>query len=76
MKDQKFFRLTVIEKFCTDGKKNWWLCACECGNETVVQTASLVAGATKSCGCLKSEWLKKHIQSLKDNAMSPEKNGG
>lgn len=30
----------------------WW-CECECGRRKLAATASLVAGTTKSCGCLK-----------------------
>ncbi len=35
-----------------------WLCKCSCGNEVVVWTKSLRAGATQSCGCLQSERAK------------------
>jgi hypothetical protein len=35
-----------IEDGCT-----WWMCACDCGNETKVRSNSLRAGDTKSCGC-------------------------
>ncbi len=30
-----------------------WLCQCDCGKETVVQTSKLINGHTKSCGCMK-----------------------
>ena len=29
-----------------------WRCKCDCGNEVIVRSASLVTGVTKSCGCL------------------------
>lgn len=32
-----------------------WLCRCDCGSETTVVSISLVAGRTKSCGCLARE---------------------
>ena len=32
-----------------------WLCLCECGHQTIVQTDLLRAGRTKFCGCLKLE---------------------
>jgi hypothetical protein len=35
--------------------KTRWNCRCECGNLTVVITASLNNGSTKSCGCLQKE---------------------
>ena len=28
-----------------------WVCRCDCGNETVVGSANLMSGNTKSCGC-------------------------
>lgn len=50
---QKFGRLTAVRivgrdksGYCT------WLCSCECGGEKIVQSGSLSAGQTKSCGCL------------------------
>lgn len=33
-------------------KRHTWLCKCECGMEKIIEGASLVAGNTKSCGCL------------------------
>lgn len=53
---QKFGRLTAIEM--TDKRKNKsvvWKCLCQCGNTCEVAAASLRAGRTKSCGCLKQE---------------------
>ena len=35
-----------------------WLAKCECGNETKVTSAELSAGDTKSCGCLKQEYME------------------
>ena len=53
---QKFGRLTAIEM--TDKRQNKsvvWKCLCQCGNTCEVVAASLRAGRTKSCGCLKQE---------------------
>lgn len=37
-----------------------WLCDCDCGNKNVPVTASnLRKGDTKSCGCLRKEWIAK-----------------
>lgn len=49
--NQKFGRLTVLD-WEGAGK---WLCQCECGNLTLVQTDNLKNGNTKSCGCLQKE---------------------
>lgn len=32
-------------------KRTYWLCKCDCGNETVVEGGNLRSGHTKSCGC-------------------------
>jgi hypothetical protein len=49
---QVFGRLTVTEQAGRDKlKKVLWRCRCECGNETVVVSGSLVTGNTTSCGC-------------------------
>ena len=32
--------------------KVYWMCACDCGKEAKVDVLNLVAGHTKSCGCL------------------------
>ncbi len=53
---QKFGRLTAIRM--TDKRINKsvvWECLCDCGNTCEVIAASLRAGRTQSCGCLKQE---------------------
>lgn len=42
-----FGMLTVISPVKTAS----WLCRCECGKEVVYQTAALLRGTRKSCGC-------------------------
>lgn len=50
---QIFGKLTVFEQAGRDRlKKVLWRCRCECGNETVVVSGSLVTGNTTSCGCV------------------------
>lgn len=50
----KYNLLTVVGR--TDQKTangQWrWLCKCDCGNETVLNTGNIRNGLTKSCGCL------------------------
>lgn len=52
----KFGRLTVIKKADrppnVKNRNQYYLCICECGNQTVVSGRSLKTGNTKSCGCL------------------------
>jgi len=50
---QIFGKLTVLEQAGRDKlKKVLWRCRCECGNEAVVVSGSLVTGNTSSCGCV------------------------
>lgn len=53
---QKFGKLTVMSYYGRrkeiKSHNNFWVCKCECGNETIVETVSLLSGGTKSCGCL------------------------
>ena len=50
---QVFGKLTVVEQAGRDRlKKVLWRCKCECGNETVIVSGSLVTGNTTSCGCV------------------------
>ncbi len=53
---QRFGRLVAIER-STNSKsgKARWRCECDCGNNIVVFSTSLVRGLTHSCGCLNSE---------------------
>jgi len=47
-----FGRLTVIRMFGTTGKRMLWEAKCECGNTRAFQSDNLVAGHSKSCGCI------------------------
>ena len=54
----KYGRLTVISHAGKDPRgKHLWLCLCECGNEKIVVADSLSSGKSKSCGCLKRDFL-------------------
>lgn len=50
---EKFGRLTVISESPIKKNGAYWICECECGNETTVKATRLRSGKTKSCGCLK-----------------------
>ena len=56
---QRFARLTVVSR-AENSKSNQtqWLCKCDCGNEAIVRSASLINGHTKSCGCYNDEIRK------------------
>lgn len=58
---QKFGRLTVLERVENKGKRTYWKCLCDCGNETIVWADNLRRGLQKSCGCLYAEKIAKGI---------------
>lgn len=58
--NQKFGKLTVLEKTGRKGEKVMWKCQCDCGNFVFVPTFVLRGGKSKSCGCLKSERMIEH----------------
>jgi 5-methylcytosine-specific restriction endonuclease McrA len=53
LKGKVIGRLTVLELAQMVPTK--WRCLCECGNETIVYTASLTMKETLSCGCYRTE---------------------
>jgi len=59
---EKFNRLTVLGldhlKEMKRGHRFLWLCGCDCGNTALVASDKLKSSHTKSCGCLKKEFLK------------------
>ena len=55
--NQKFNRLTVLERDKSKRNRTMWKCRCDCGNIVYVASYPLKSGGTKSCGCFKSECL-------------------
>lgn len=54
---KKFGRLTVVSE---NGKRNGrthWDCLCDCGRQSIIDGSKLRSGHTKSCGCLKKEYV-------------------
>jgi len=61
----KFNRLTVRQYYGQSKHKcALWLCDCDCGKTTIVRTADLKNGHTKSCGCL---FIETSISKLPDD---------
>lgn len=60
MTEKTYGKLTVISKHHKDNRGEWfWLCKCDCGNETVASGWKIRNGVTTSCGCVQSEWRKR-----------------
>lgn len=54
---QKFNRLLVLEKTESKHNKTRWICQCDCGNTTIVNSQQLKSAEIKSCGCYNLEKL-------------------
>lgn len=57
---KRFGRL-IVERFSHADRfyRSLWVCKCDCGNFTTVVRSSLLAGSSRSCGCLLSEAAKR-----------------
>src|SRR3954469_20603190 len=53
----QFTRLTVTAEAPRAHRKRRWHCSCACGGNTIAYQWSLLAGRSRSCGCLKGEEL-------------------
>ena len=57
---KRFGRLTAVNFIeYRYGKQGYWLFLCNCGNKRVIKKGSVLAGKTKSCGCLRRESILK-----------------
>ena len=54
----RFGKLLVVEETSSRKGKSIWLCKCDCGNLTEVDSYSLKSGHTTSCGCNKVYFKK------------------
>lgn len=48
---------TVTSRNGIDYDRTFYICDCDCGNQSIVLSQSLTSGNTKSCGCLRSKLL-------------------
>lgn len=67
---QRFGRLTVIGVDDRDTRKTYFYCQCDCGNVKSVRSDSLIAGAIRSCGCLKLEQDRINLEANHSHKMS------
>lgn len=57
----RFGRLVVARRVPNVTKGNTiWLCKCDCGAESIVQSGALKRGVTQSCGCLQRSVVTSH----------------
>jgi hypothetical protein len=54
---KRFGRLIVLARAENKGRRTAYRCKCDCGQEKIVTSENLVAGHTKSCGCINRERL-------------------
>lgn len=69
-KGEIFNRLKIIRYLPIDEREGKYLdagnvyeCECRCGNKVIAQECDIVSGHTKSCGCLKNEFLSRYSKS-------------
>ncbi len=65
LKGEKFEFLTVISPAPAVNGRTKWLCKCDCGNDKITNTTSLIGGLTKSCGCQRKKLVKKDLKDKK-----------
>jgi hypothetical protein len=58
---QIFGRLTAREFVGTRNHHALWLCLCSCGNEHIAEANRLRLGRTRSCGCLRREFMRGRV---------------
>lgn len=73
---QKFGKLTVLhranDRIDPNGEhKTVWHCKCDCGNEKDITRSALISGASRSCGCLKTE----NVRSINKELRQYDSNG-
>lgn len=56
MTGQRHGELTVLRKAPKTDRRTYWVCLCDCGQETTVVRENLIYGHTKTCGCA---WRRK-----------------
>lgn len=62
---QEFGRWKVIKR--DTSRRSYYICQCECGKTSSVFGPSLKNGASKSCGCLKSELTKQRNKDIAES---------
>ena len=67
---QRFGHLVVLSKAERRRDRTAWFCVCDCGREHCATTQDLVAGNTKSCGCLRAKVAPTNARPLPEGVAS------
>lgn len=62
LEGKKFGKLLVVEEIFISSDNHKLRCLCDCGNEIVLSRRDVMTGHTKSCGCLKKEFMKEYYE--------------
>ena len=73
---ERYGRLTVLELDYMKSRRRYWKCQCECGSIVTVSEGNLKHGITKSCGCIKKEYLQNRKKGKTTKRVKPRKNKG
>ncbi len=57
-------RLTLIEEAPGGGGPRMVVCQCSCGSTVTLALHRVLSGNTRSCGCLRQQWLRENAQNL------------
>ena len=58
---KKFGRVTVVKRVENKNNRVAYLCKCDCGNELIVNSGSLLRNHTRSCGCNRRSQYEEYI---------------
>lgn len=65
LKGQRFGKLIAMyPTSMKDGSHMYWVCQCDCGNQTEVSSNNLKRGSTQSCGCIKTSIGEMNIKKI------------
>lgn len=67
----RFGCLTVVNRDTRPGRKPYWACECDCGNQKAIRGDHLRSGRTLSCGCVSTR-LRKRRMTKHGRYKSPE----
>ena len=78
--NQRFGKLLVLKFIETKNRRAQWLCQCDCGNQKIIDSGSLLSGKIYSCGCFKKsigeaeieKYLRKNNSQYKQEYTFPD----